>query len=81
MRVEVGPFSQAEVPDCEATAEAGLAEVDRDPAEGWLWLVQRKRLPQRRALTVMARVLRPGAKKPQDVRLVLVCEGGLSAAG
>lgn len=80
-RVEVGTFEEFEVPDGEAVELAGLAEVDRDAQEGWVWLVQRQRLPSRKALTIVARVTRPGEEKPEDVRIVLVCEGGPSGPG
>ena len=76
VRVQVGPFDEFDVPDQSQLAEADIAEVDRDAKQGWLWLVQRKRLASRRALTLMARVTRPGAGEAEDLRMVLVCEGG-----
>lgn len=77
----MGPFEDFEVPDQDQVTEADIAEVDRDPAEGWVWMVQRKRLAYRRAQTVMARVLRPGNEDWEQLRLVLVCEGGPNGAG
>lgn len=80
-RVEVGAFEDVEVPDQAQVDEASIAEVDREPTEGWLWLVQRKRLASRRALTIMVRVRRPGAEESEDLRLVLLCDGGAGGAG
>lgn len=79
-RVEVGPFEDFEVPGQEQAEEIGLTEVDRDPVEGWVWMVQMKRLASRRAQTIMARVRRPGTEDWEKLRLVLVCEGGMSGA-
>lgn len=75
VRIEVGPFEEFEVAPSPAVEQAGLVEVDRDPGQGWLWLVQKKRLSSRRALTVMARVRRLGEQEAEDRRLVLLCEG------
>lgn len=73
-RIRVGPFERFEVPDDSPLQEADVVELDRDEEEGWLWLTQRRLLPERTALTVVARVKRPGAEE-EDLLLILVCEG------
>lgn len=77
VRLSLGPFEELELPDCE---EVRLGEVDRDSCEGFVWLVQQELLASPRAVTLLATVRRPGTQS-EELRLVLLCEGGPSGAG
>lgn len=78
--LELGPFQDLVFEEGPGTREADLAEADRSPEEGLIWLVQRASFPEPKALHVWAQVTRPGGQ-PERHMLVLLCQGGASGTG
>lgn len=78
--VEIGPYEELEWLPGPGYSEGDLAEVDRLPREGWVWVVQRATHMEPKAITVWVKVRRPGQVEHEECRLVLLCEGGAGGA-